>query len=189
MIRIVSVCLMILCWNISCKKSNTSNCNNSPWYQDGVRLAYKNDMQLIAVDSIRVFVKKINQNKVRSMSDIGFSEPEGYLEICGGKMYKASSQKFNDSQLLYDLNGNIGDRWTVETTEETGRNIVNIVTLKEKSVSVTVPFGTFNTTIFEMETMHNGSSYQTAKVYITDDHGVVKLDGTVAYYELGERNF
>ena len=189
MVRILLGCLMILSLGTSCKKDSTG-CNNSPWYQDGVRLAFKNDRQLIGVDSIRVFVKKITRNKVRSMSDVGFSEPEGYLEICGGKMYKASSEKFNDSQLLYDLNGNIGDKWTVETTQEaSGRKVVNLVTLKEKSVPVTVPYGTFNTTIFEMETRLDGSFYQSAKVYITDDHGPVKLDGTIAYYELGKRNF
>ncbi|HRO45660.1 hypothetical protein [Agriterribacter sp.] len=186
--RILLGYLIIVCLVISCKKDDT-NCNNSPWYQDGVRLAYKNDRQLIGVDSIRVFVKKIARNKVRSMSDVGFSEPEGYLEICGNKVYKASSEQFSDSQLLYDLNGNIGDKWTVETTQEWGRKVVNIVTLKEKSVSVTVPYGTFSTTMFEMETSFDGNFYQTAKVYITEDHGPVKLDGTIAYYELGESNF
>ncbi|OJY99622.1 MAG: hypothetical protein BGP13_06090 [Sphingobacteriales bacterium 40-81] len=123
------------------------------------------------------------------MSDVGFSEPEGYLEICGEKMYKASSEKFSDRQLLYDLNSDIGTKWTVETVQESGRKVTNIVTLKEKSVSVTVSFGMFSTTMFEMATKYDGDFYQTAKVYITDDHGPVKLDGTIAYYELGERNF
>lgn len=173
---------------VSCKKEE-DKCNNSPWYKDGVRIAYKNNKQLIGVDSIRVFVKKLGTNRVRSMSDIGFSEPEGYLEICGEKMYKASSAQFADRQLLYDLNGNIGDQWTVETITDVGRKVTNTVTLKEKSVSVTVPYGIFATTMFEMETKFDGSFYQTAKVYITDDHGPVKLDGTIAYYELGERNF
>lgn len=186
--RLLLTYLIIVTFGFSCNKDD-AGCNNSPWYQDGVRLAYKNDRQLIGVDSVRLFIKKTIQSRVRSMSDIGFFEPEGYLEICGDKMYKASSEKFNDKQLFYDLKGNIGDQWTVETTEEGGRKTVEIVTLKQKLVSVTVPYGTFTTTLFEIETKYDGSSYQIAKVYITADHGPVKLDGTVAYYELGNRNF
>jgi len=57
--------LMIVCLAISCKKDEAKCNNNSPWYQDGIRMAYKNDKQLIGVDSIRVFIKKIGTNRVR----------------------------------------------------------------------------------------------------------------------------
>ncbi len=104
-------------------------------------------------------------------------------------MYKASTQEYTDLQLLYDLNGNIGDKWIVET-EAFGTKTVETVTLKEKNVSVTVPYGTFNTTLLEIIGARNYPySYY---FYVTEDHGPIRLTGQRGLdinLELINRNF
>ncbi len=175
----------------SCKKKEVlDDClNTSPWYQKDVKLVFKSNLPGLA-DNVNYFVKEVNKSRVQVIDDIGIFVPIGHLRICDKKLYKASSLQYTDEQVFYDLNGSVGDKWIVET-EEVSNRIVETITLKEKNVSLSVPNGTFETTIFLLEGFRNYP--YSMKLYVTNDHGPVKLAGRSADLEfdleLSDRNF
>lgn len=189
--RLLYIVLSLLFYGsfISCKKQKDDTCpNNSPWYQQGVHLTFVSTMPGLA-DNIQFYVTRVNGSRVVSIDDVGAFAPVGYLQICGKKVYKASTQEYTDLQLLYDLDGNMGDKWVVET-EAFGTKTIETVTLKEKNVSVTVPYDTFNTTLLEIIGQRDYPySYY---FYVTEDHGPIRLTGRRGVdinLELLNRNF
>lgn len=184
----IALAFLFLCCLASCKKED--NCiNKSPWYQNDVKLTYRNAEPGMA-DNIHFFVTRVDKSKVITIDDIGVFAPVGAIEICGSKLYKASTQEYKDIQLYYDLNANVGDKWVVKT-DYFGTSVTEAVTLKAKNVSITVPYGTFNVTEFEID-VETGYPFR-YKFYVTDDHGPIKLTGngtdSAVNLELQERNF
>lgn len=136
---------------ISCKKESNTDCvNNSPWYRDGVRLAYKNYPILISDDSLIINIKKISDNRFESQSDLGALGFGSFQEICGNKVYQASTSAFNDKYLVYDLDASVGATWNVEAATLQGNAVTHTITVKQKNASITVPAGTFTGSAFEI---------------------------------------
>lgn len=184
----IVLAILFFCFFTSCQKDKDNCRNTSPWYQKDVHLTFLSTQPGLT-DYIEFYVTRINKSRVRSIDNVGVFAPAGYLQLCGKKVFKANTQEYKNTQLFYDLDGNIGDKWVVNT-EVYGRKITETITLKAKNISVTAPYGTFNTSVFEI--IGETDYPYNYDLYVTDDHGPVKLTGWCGMevnLELLSRNF
>ncbi len=171
----------------SCKKDEKpGTCAiDSPWYKDGARHAYKNNSPFIDADSLIVTIKKLSDTRFESRSDAGLIGFGGFQEICGSKLYAASTAEFSDTYLLYDLDAKVGDSWSITQSTFQGNSVVNTMTMMEKNVALTVPAGTYTVSVIKIESKIAGMTVQTAHMYVAEGLGLIKMIGTTTDYELG----
>lgn len=180
--------LTILLSVISCKKDEKNNnacINNSSFYKDGARFAYKNTPIVIPADSVFVTLEKITDNQFKSTTHYDeFMVASNYIEICGTKGYQSMTASFENKQMAYDLAAKEGESWTLAASTVSGVSASNTITLTAKDIEVTVPAGKFKVSVFRAVSKVNGSVVAHSDMYITADHLPVKVEGTTAHYEL-----
>lgn len=196
--------LITVLFLLSCSKddndSNTGNdldgCTSSlPFFKDGALFVYKNIYSAyIPADTLYQTFSQIakNQFKIINKYDEGITLPiaETYMGVCEKKVYSATKSDFSDAVLMFDLGGNVGDKWTYQQ-KSTGSNIITITyEIISKSKSKTVKAGTFDCIFLGMKAVSSapGSIPVEGDYYYSLSDGLILADVTTAYYELARKN-
>jgi hypothetical protein len=190
---------------ISCKKDSTtngngvipSNCvNNLPWVQAGRTWVYSNEPIYIYADSLVITIdNEVSSGifKTTTKYDDGaiFPTVTQYVKACDKDAYYATASDMSNAYLAYKLSGNVNDTWNYASNTVQGYSATATNKIVAKNVSVSVPAGTFSCTQIHTDIASSapGALPVYTETYVSEQYGLIKVDGNTAHYELVHKNF
>lgn len=199
-----SVLLLTLAFSACKKSSNNSNGNNglpanctnqTGWLVNGHEWVYSNDPIYFYADTLYIKAEDAGSSvfKLTNTFDDGtlYAPMIAYAKACGTDVYQSAAASMSNAYLSYKGDGNVNDTWTSTVASTGGYQVSNTLKITGVNVAVTVPAGTFTCIKVHMTSVSTqpGSITVETDIYYNNSVGMVKTDGTTAYYELVRKNF